>query len=311
MSQFRRLLDRGIEELKTELSETLGESEAEEIANFVADLGFPGLIGLLGTSSTAATPRSANELDEVAQHVASELAGRNVSADEVRRLLFHTLLRGSPPDDVVADRELRDEILVKSVDRLAAKAGMSVTPEQAREVARLLATGEFFRDVGEATAAVIFGVRGLPLALRSDMRGPNRISRVLVAMVRDLGGGLFDIPKLFKDLSDNGKLDDSPAVLSRTLGVLYSFATIGSTAEMIQELIKPEHESVRLAIVIYARANGIPIEDADLDIVRETLFDRDHPDLGPALGRAIGRLATDRNLGEIKQLLSRMSKNKP
>ena len=75
-------------------------------------------------------------------------------------------------------------------------------------------------------------------------------------MAQDLGSGLFGIPKILKDLGDDGKLDDTPAILSKTLGVLYSFATIGSTVEMIQELIKPEHESVRLAIVIYARTNG-------------------------------------------------------
>jgi hypothetical protein len=308
VSEFRRLLERGVDDLKTHLSASLPESEAEEISDLVGGLGLPGLIGLLGTSGTAMTPRSASELDEVATQVASELVGRNVSADEVRSLLTDTLLRGSPPDDVMGDRELRDEILEKSVGRLAAKARMRVTPAQAREVARLLATGGFYRDVGDTTATALFVVRGLPLALHRDMRGPQRFGRVVIAMAQDLGSGLFGIPKILKDLGDDGKLDDTPAILNKTLGVLYSFATIGSTAEMIQELIKPEHESVRLAIVIYARAHGIPIEDADLDIVRETLFNPDHPDLGPALGRAIGYLAEHRDLGEIKQMLGRMSK---
>lgn len=308
MSEFSRLLDRGLRELESNLSETLGESEASEISMLVGDLNFPGLIGLLGISDTASNPDSASELDEVATQVASELARSSVSAGEVRKLLSNTLLRGSAPDDATGHRELRNEILEKAVDGLAAKAGTSVTPELARDVARLLTTGEFFRDVGDATAAVVFEVRGLPLALRRDMRSPQRVGRVVIAMLQDVGLGVFDVPRIFKDLSHDGKLDDPPVILGRTLRVLYSFATIGSTAETIQELIKPENESVRLAIVIYARANGFPIEDRDLDTVRETLFDPDHPDLGPALGRAIGQLAKNRDLAEIKQILGRMSK---
>ena len=308
MSQFHRLLDRGLDELETVLSESQGKEEAGEITHLVGDLNFPGLIGLLGTSDTAKTPDATDELDEVATNVASEFSNRNVSDVDVRSLLTTTLLRRSPPNNVGGDRKLRDEILEKAVEKLAAKAGVPVTPEQARKAAKLLATGEFYRDVGGATAAVLFLVRGLPLALRRDMRGPRRIGRVVVAIVKDVGGGIFDIPSIFADLSD-GKLDDPPVILGDTLGALYGFASLRSTAETIQELIKPENESVRLAIVIYARANGIPLEDGDLDVVSETLFNPDDPDLGPALTRALQRLAKDRDLGEIKEILGRMSKN--
>lgn len=307
MNQFRRLFDRGLDQLQGEFAEAHGEDEADEITSLVGDLNFPALLGLLGTSETAPAPEGSAALDRIAPEIASAFSGQNVSADKVRSLLTNTLLRRSVPEDVGDDRELRDKILDKAVEKLAQEAGVPVTPEQAREIAQLLATGEFFRDVGDATAAVLFLVRGLPIALRRDMRGPRRVGRVVVAIVKDAGGGIRDIPSIFADLSD-GKLDDPPVILGNTLSALYGFASLGSTAEMIQELLHPDNRSVRLAIVIYARANGIPLEDGDLDVVRESLFNPENPDLGPALNRALKRMAKDHDLGQIKDILGRMSK---
>jgi hypothetical protein len=307
VNQYRRLVDRGLDEFERTLAESLGRDEVAEIRRLVGDLNFPGMIGLLATSDTGATPDADRELDDAAAAVADELSHRNVSADDVRSLLTDTLLRRSPPDDVEG-ADLRDAALESAVTKLAADAGLAVTPAQAREAAKLLATGEFFRDVGDATAAVLFQVRGLPLALRRDLRGPRRIGRVALAIVRDAGASLFDIPAIVADLRD-GQLDAPPVVLAHTLGALFDFASLRSTAEMVQVLLQPENESVRLAITVYARANGVPIEAADLDAVRETLFDPEQPDLGPALVRALRRLSADRSVREIQAMLTRMSRN--
>lgn len=308
MSQFRRLLDRGLDELENKLAATGGAEQADELTHLVGDLNFPALIGLLGASDTVPTPDSSRELDEVAARVASKLSSRNVSAGDVRSLLANTLQRGAPNHANGDGGDLQSEILEKAVEELASKAGVPVTPGQARKAAQLLATGEFFRDVGEATAAVLFLVRGMPLALRSDMRGPRRMAGVAVAIVKDIGGGVFDIPSVFADLSD-GKLDDPPVILGNTLRALYDFASLRSTAETIRELIKPDKESVRLAIVIYARANGIPLEDGDLDVVRNTAFNPDAPDLGPALSRGLERLTKDHDAADITGILGRMSRH--
>jgi hypothetical protein len=47
---------------------------------------------------------------------------------------------------------------------------------------------------------------------------------------------------------------------------------------------------IALGAILYARSAGIPIEEADLDVLRESVFDADEPDLGPALVRAVERL---------------------
>ncbi|MBW2268740.1 MAG: hypothetical protein JRH16_09190 [Deltaproteobacteria bacterium] len=306
MSQFRRLLGRGLDELEARLTESGGSTDADELTHLVGALNFPGLVALLGASETAGAPDADAELDEVAASVAGRMSKPDVSTDRIRSILTNTLQRGEPQVGEDDDRGLRDDILEQAVEELASRAGVPVTPEQARKAAELLATGEFFRDVGEATAAVMFLVRGLPVALRSDMHGAWRTGRVVVAIVKDVGRGVFDVPAILADLRD-GKLDDPPVILGHTFRALYGFASLRTTAETIQELIKPENESVRLAIVVYARANGIPLEDGDLDVVRETVFNPDAPDLGPALTRGVERLARDRDMGDIKVILARMS----
>jgi hypothetical protein len=109
------------------------------------------------------------------------------------------------------------------------------------------------------------------------------------------------------DLLD-GDLDKSPVVLGHTLRSLYGFATLASTVKMIRALISPDNQTVRLAIALYARANGIPITPEDLDILRDRVFNLENPDLGPALIAAWDRLE-DRVGGEkAKAILARLAK---
>jgi hypothetical protein len=84
-------------------------------------------------------------------------------------------------------------------------------------------------------------------------------------------------------------------VLTHTLRVLYATASIAAISEMIRTLLAKDNETFRLAVVVYARSAGIPIQDADLDVLRESAFNTDEPDLGPILDRAIERL--EENLG--------------
>jgi hypothetical protein len=116
----------------------------------------------------------------------------------------------------------------------------------------------------------------------------------LFALRRDLRGTPASVWKVFAQLRD-GELDDPPAVLSDTLRVLYATASIAAVAEMIRTLLAKDNESFRLAVILYARSAGIPIEEADLDVLRESVFNTDEPDLGPTLVGAIERL--EENLG--------------
>jgi len=166
--------------------------------------------------------------------------------------------------------------------------------DQTERIASLLSNGEFFRDIGSTTAATLWSVRTLPLAVAEDIRWSPRAIRLLCALRRDLRGTPASVWKIFAQLR-GGDLDDPPAVLSNTLRILYANASLAAVAQMIRTLLAVDNESFRLAVVLYARSAGIPIEEADLDALRESVFDTDEPDLGPALARAVERL--ERNLG--------------
>jgi hypothetical protein len=116
----------------------------------------------------------------------------------------------------------------------------------------------------------------------------------LFALIRDLRGTPVSAWKVFAELR-GGQLDDPPAVLTHTLRALYATASIAAISEMIRALLAKDNETFRIAVVLYARSAGIPIEDADLDVLRESAFNTDDPDLGPILVRAIERL--EENLG--------------
>jgi hypothetical protein len=115
-----------------------------------------------------------------------------------------------------------------------------------------------------------------------------------LALSRDLRGTPASAWAVFVQLR-GGKLERPPALLTHTLRTLYATASIAAISEMIRTLLAKDNETFRLAVVLYARSAGIPIEDADLDVLRESAFNTDGPDLGPALDRAIERL--EENLG--------------
>lgn len=166
--------------------------------------------------------------------------------------------------------------------------------DQTERIASLLSNGEFFRDIGSTTAVTLWTVRTLPLAVAEDIHWSPRAIRLLFALRRDLRGTPASAWKVFAQLR-SGELDDPPAVLSNTLRALYATASIAAVSEMIRTLLAKDNESFRLAVVLYARSAGIPIEEADLDILRESVFNTDEPDLGPALAGAVERL--EQNLG--------------
>jgi len=185
--------------------------------------------------------------------------------------------------------DIKQRLFKKGISALARRSGLTLSLDQTQRLADLLANGEFFRDISSATAVTLSNARGLPLAVAEDIRWSPRAIRLLFALMRDLRGSPASAWKVFAELR-GGHLEDPPAVLTHTLRVLYETASIAAISEMIRALLAKDNETFRLAVVLYARSAGIPIEDADLDVLRESAFNTDDPDLGPVLVRAIERL---------------------
>ena len=104
-----------------------------------------------------------------------------------------------------------------------------------------------------------------------------------------------------KDIADNETL------FGNALDCIYESPTgkeLGETAKILLE-----NESVRLAIIAYARANGINLNESDLDTFRETALNTKDPDLEPLVEVGIVRLKEEYGVDRIETLVNEMENN--
>jgi hypothetical protein len=300
MGNFDQLIEAAIEHLRRRLlARGWSSTEITTLTGRIESLNFPALLAVLGAGKKRSGLLGAELLSAAAQDVAFEASpDEDLKRGAIQRFLKDVLHRHMSLSDIPTREsegdELKWERFKKGVSALARRCGLVLSLDQTERLASLLANGEFFRDIGSATAVTLSTVRGLPLAIAEDIRWSPRAIRLLFALTRDLRGTPASAWKVFAELRD-GRLDDPPAVLTHTLRALYATASIAAISEMIRTLLAKDNETFRLAVVLYARSAGVPIEDADLDVLRESVFDSDEPDLGPTLTHAIERL--EENLG--------------
>lgn len=286
--------------------------DASMLADLLDDATLPGFLALLGFgagSGDASVSVDGEFLASVAAGVAAqpEAAGRGLDAGRVEGVLRDVLV-GRRGVRVGSGQGGRDGGLwALAVPALERETGMQLTEAQWDQARELLMSGEFFGDAAHAVAAVVHAIPGMPVALVRDVRtSPLRIARLTVAVARDLQGGLGTAHRVVADLLADGDLDERPAVLVHTLEALFRFAGVQSVAGTLGQLVHPDNKAVRLAVVAYARANGIPLRESDLDLVRATLLASDRPDLGPLLTEAGTRLAERYGAARFRRLLARL-----
>ncbi|MGH7268214.1 MAG: hypothetical protein ACREMB_25630, partial [Candidatus Rokuibacteriota bacterium] len=66
--------------------------------------------------------------------------------------------------------------------------------------------------------------------------------------------------------------------------------TFAAAADAVRGWLRPGNRTARLLIVLGVRMQGLPMQDADLDLLRQAI-DRESPDLAPLLTRLVERLA--------------------
>jgi len=285
-------------------------ADSTRLLDGLRDSSFAGFIALLGTSKDQGGDVGQTLLHEAAGKIAasSDVKQLHLGADDIEGILTAVFTHGAAPQTVLEDPKVRDVVLRGAVDELAKRAGVPVTPEQAKEAVRLIATGDFLGDAASALAAAAFAVRNLPIGLVKDtVHLPHRVARLLLSITRDVAGTPFMAPVVLQDLLDDGKLNHPPGVLRHTMASLLGFATVATTTHTISDLIAPNNRSVRLALVIYARANGIPLADSDLDVLRDNVFNTDRPDLGPVLVTAVDRYLSTQNQGQLLNALQQLA----
>lgn len=288
MNDFDETWTQAARHVEKALDGRLEPQRVRRIVGLLRATNFPGTLALaaLGASREGAGAAQGPALlramaEGAAQHPRARAAG--LDAGRIERILGALLVDRARIDDETVDDQLLGALLAAGAER----AGVPIRPDEVPRVVRLLTSGEFFGDLGATTAVVVDTVPRLPLALLRDVPDLWTLPPALaIALGRDLGVLLPSLPGMLADLRD-GRLDEPPGVLVHTMRALYAMNTLGTIAETISALIQPGNESVRLAVVIYARANGIDIEERHLDLLRETLLDTRDPDLGPVLAEAV------------------------
>ena len=311
MGNFDQRIEAAIEHLRKRLlARGWSSTEIAALAGRIESLNFPGLLALLGAGKKRSGLLGAELLSAAAQDVAFEASpDQELKPGAIQRFLKQVLHQHVPLSDIPVREsesdELKQERFMKGVAALARRSGLAPSLDLTERIAQLLSRGEFFRDIGSATAATLSTVRALPLAVAKDIRWSPRAIRLLFALRRDLRGTPASAWTVFAQLR-GGELDDPPAVLSHTVRVLYASASIAAVSEMIRTLLAKDNETFRLAVILYARSAGIPIEVADLDLLRESAFDTDNPDLGPTLVQAIERLEDNLGRNFLNSVLDRL-----
>jgi len=169
-----------------------------------------------------------------------------------------------------------------------ALARLSTRDENIKQAARLLSTGQFFGDMADAFAVIFHTVPSLPLAIAQDVPAlPHFPRRLALAIKRDLGDAPSTIETVVTDLRRDGTISSHPKILSHTVHALYRQASARRIAETIYRLLG--NDSVRLAIIVFARSKGLNISQEDLRQVRKAI-DPDGPNLGELLAPAFRHL---------------------
>lgn len=248
-------------------------------------LDFPAALAVLGVGQAPPSEPQPELLDQVAAQVGG------AAGERLRHALEQLFVARKPPGQAGSQ-----DVLIRAlqVGGGIARPGLPVTPDEAAAIVELLRSGEFFSDAAGTTSAVVQLTRQLPSALVRDIpRTPSRLDELGEALLRDGADAFGHISELAADLLD-GQLDRPPSPLTNTLRWLYGNAAAAAVAETIRRIIARDNETARLAILIYARAHGIPLTPEGLDALRDGPLDSRDPDLGPALAAGVRALTAER-----------------
>ncbi len=177
-------------------------------------------------------------------------------------------------------------------------------PKEAKQVVDLLLTGQFVGDVADATAAALHLIPDLPISVVRDIRSLPRLPiRLVIAIKRDLITVPSRVRLVKKDLLDNGRLDRQPVILQNTVKVIFQQSAPFQIAQSVHTLLG--NETVRLAIILFARSEGIKISQKELDAVQDALDPHD-PDLGALVVPAFEHFGKEYGVPKAMDILERL-----
>jgi hypothetical protein len=199
---------------------------------------------------------------------------------------------GTRTDDTGIVNTTPQPINAKLVDQVLAQAAgqlpVPIKPDEAKRVLALLQSGQFHNDIAQGIRELLIFLQVAPRsAIQTLLQAPSLPTDLVQAVSADLVEELNEgSVRAFLVNAKDGKIDDPPNFLRNTLRVVLALATPHAVIETLRELIAPDNETFRLALIIYARSQGIDLTPEDLDALRKAL-DPAAPNLGVLFGRGL------------------------
>jgi len=206
-----------------------------------------------------------------------------ISDKNAATLLRSFLVERNLPEELIQNEKLRNELT--QVIKKRASENAPVRPDEAKQAIELISTGAVFGDVSYSIAVIINlitkperfteenlkglikGLVNLPRAIASDL-DPQAVADRLSTQIQQV---------------QSGEPLKNPEILNNTLAGIFSLPEVGDIIDTANLLLDENNESLRLALLIYARLNQINLEQQDIDKVRATILNRENPDLGSLL----------------------------
>lgn len=290
--------------LQSALSEIYAEQKAKELAS---NINFPAHIALLAYGGTdKAENNSSNDwmtglIDSADQK--GELTRLNITKEKAKTELDNIFVSRSCAVNSPDGGVLRSELTQIAIE--SGSGNLGVKPSELREAVELIDSGQFYRDISSSVLTV---AKVFPKLANKLILNPPKLSDKFHDSFDAIRQDFKDNPSAIQCLDNLKKQEtcESPKVLQHTLKVLFDSPTVSVTKETVNILL--EKESIRLAIILYAKSNGIDIEQEDINTVQVILNDQE-PELGKFFTVAINRMIEKNGLDETKSKLETMGSN--
>ncbi len=290
--------------LQSALNDFYPEQKAKELAT---NINFPAHIALLAYSRTT-TAETTSSNDWLASLIDSadqkgELARLNITREKAKVELDKIFVSRSCSENSADSSALRNELIQMAI--AGGVDNLGVEPSEARQALELISSGQFYRDI---SSSVITVAKILPKLANKLIVNPPKLSDKFRQSFAAIKQDFSDNPSAIQclDRLKKQELCEAPKVLQHTLKVLFESPTISVTKETVNVLL--EKQSIRLAVILYAKSNGIDIDQEDIDAVQSVLNEPE-PELGKFFSIAINRMVEKHGLDEAKTKLETMGDN--
>lgn len=252
-------------------------------------------LALAGCASTPDQPDSAlpiaKQLVLMAQNARPGAAVSGKSTPE----LIESLARIKSCSGGGDTGEIEDRLARLTDEAIKRQTGLN--REQIREAARLLASGQFEADLKNVVGIAVFT---LP-ALERSLWQTRDVLRADLSSLRDRTGS-GSLRQCAASLLETGRCGSDRAMIAALVDKLYQAPPVKVQRNTLSALL--DNRSFRLALIAYAHANGVNLEEGDLDFAQQQIG-REEVDLAALVNEGKGRLAEKYRLQEAKAKFDR------